>query len=86
VRIAFGEPIEVAEDVPTREAARELVEEELWPEVEREFGLLRQHRGLIGAAVAALGLAGGAALRGRRRSRSRRSWPWERRKSRRGRR
>jgi 1-acyl-sn-glycerol-3-phosphate acyltransferase len=66
VRIAFGEPIEVGEAQPTRDAARELVVEELWPEVEREFSRLRAHRGLIGAALAALGLGAGVAVRRRR--------------------
>jgi 1-acyl-sn-glycerol-3-phosphate acyltransferase len=75
VRIAFGEPICVDEDVPTRETARELVADELWPQVEREFGRLRAHRGLIGAAVAALGLGAGVAVRRRRRPASRRAWP-----------
>ncbi|MCA1679457.1 MAG: 1-acyl-sn-glycerol-3-phosphate acyltransferase, partial [Actinobacteria bacterium] len=44
VRIAFGEPIAVEEDVPTREAAHELVADEVWPQVEREFGRLRANR------------------------------------------
>jgi 1-acyl-sn-glycerol-3-phosphate acyltransferase len=62
VRIAFGEPIEVGESAPTRDAARELVVEELWPEVEREFSRLRAHPGLLGAALAALGLGAGVAV------------------------
>jgi len=67
VRIAFGEPIEVVEDEPTREAAHELVADELWPQVEREFGRLRAHPGLIGAALAALGVGAGVAVRRHRR-------------------
>ena len=67
MRIAFGEPIEVVEDEPTREAAHELVAEELWPQVEREFGRLRAHPGLIGAALAALGVGAGVAVRRHRR-------------------
>lgn len=74
VRVAFGEPIAVAEDVPTQEAAREIVAQELWPQVEREFGRLRAHRGLIGAALAALGVGAGLALR--RRLRPPRRWWW----------
>jgi len=55
--------------VPTREAAREIVADELWPQVEHEFGRLRAHRGLIGGAIAALGLGAAVALRLRRRGR-----------------
>lgn len=69
VRIAFGEPIRVEQDVPTRDAARELVADELWPQVEREFGRLRAHRGLAAAALATLGVGAGVAIRRRRGSR-----------------
>ncbi|MDX6677854.1 MAG: 1-acyl-sn-glycerol-3-phosphate acyltransferase [Solirubrobacteraceae bacterium] len=88
VRIAFGEPISIDEDVPTREAAREIVADELWPQVEREFGRLRAHRGLIGGALAALGLGAGVVARRRRRPPPRRPWPLSalRSKGRRGRR
>jgi 1-acyl-sn-glycerol-3-phosphate acyltransferase len=71
VRISFGEPIAVEEEEPTREAAHELVADELWPEVEQEFRRLRAHPGLIGAGLAALGLGAGVAVR-RRRGRRRR--------------
>ncbi|HEV7804655.1 MAG TPA: lysophospholipid acyltransferase family protein [Solirubrobacteraceae bacterium] len=80
VRIAFGEPICVDEDVPTRETAHELVADELWPQVEREFGRLRAHRGLIGAVAAALGLGTGVAVRRGRRPPPRRIWPLGRRR------
>jgi 1-acyl-sn-glycerol-3-phosphate acyltransferase len=84
VRIAFGEPIAVDEDVATREAARELVTEELWPRVEREFGRLRAHRGLIGALIAGAGLGAGVAVRRRRRPPPPRfAWPPRRRRRRR---
>jgi 1-acyl-sn-glycerol-3-phosphate acyltransferase len=64
VAISFGEPIEVAARGPSPEAARELVAENLWPEVQREFGTLRAHKkGLIAAALAALGLGAGVATR-----------------------
>jgi 1-acyl-sn-glycerol-3-phosphate acyltransferase len=68
VRISFAEPIAVDEEEPTRDAAHELVADELWPEVEREFGRLRAHPGLIGAGLAALGLGAGLAVRRRRRA------------------
>ena len=67
VLLAFGEPISVAALQPSPAAARELVSDELWPEVEREFGRLRAHPGLIAAGLAALGLGAGVAVRRRRR-------------------
>lgn len=72
VRLAFSEPIPVAELEATPEAAAELVEDELWPEVEGQFRGLLARRGLIAAGVAALGLGGAAAIRERRR----RQRPW----------
>ncbi len=68
VRISFGEPIAVEQDEPTREAAHELVADEVWPEVERDFGRLRAHKGMIGAGLAAFGLGTGLALRRWRRA------------------
>ena len=67
VLLAFGEPIAVAALEPSPDAARELVSGELWPEVEREFGRLRAHPGLVAAGLAALGLGAGVAVRRRRR-------------------
>jgi 1-acyl-sn-glycerol-3-phosphate acyltransferase len=66
VQVAFGEPIEVAELAPTPAAARELVADTLWPEVQREYGRLRARTGVIAAALAALGLGAGVAVRKRR--------------------
>jgi 1-acyl-sn-glycerol-3-phosphate acyltransferase len=66
VAISFGEPIEVEGLGPSPAAARELVADELWPEVQREFGMLRAHRGLIAAGLAALGLGAGVATQRRR--------------------
>ena len=73
VAVSFGEPIEVAARGPSPEAARELVDEDLWPEVQREFGTLRARGGLIAAALAALGLGAGVAARRRRRPSPRRA-------------
>jgi 1-acyl-sn-glycerol-3-phosphate acyltransferase len=67
VAISFGEPIEVARRGPSPEAARELVSERLWPQVQGEFGRLRAHPGLVAAALATLGLGAGVAARRRRR-------------------
>lgn len=52
---------------PTPEEAARVTEEELWPEVEESYGLLRSRPGLIAAAVAAIGIGGGLAYRSRRR-------------------
>jgi 1-acyl-sn-glycerol-3-phosphate acyltransferase len=69
VQVAFSEPIPVSELAATPEAAGELVEELLWPEVHTEFRRLRARPGLIAGALAVLGLGGGLALRRRRRGR-----------------
>ncbi len=74
VSLSFGEPIEVTELAPSPEVARELVAEELWPEVQREFGRLRAKRGLVAAALAALGLGAGAGVAVHRRHATRRRW------------
>jgi len=75
VALSFGEPIAVDGLVASPETARELVVEELWPEVEREFGRLRSHPGLIAAALAAVGLAGaGVATRRRLHAPQPRRW------------
>lgn len=82
VQIAFAAPITVSALPATPEAAGQLVEGTLWPEVEREFHGLRARPGLIAAALAALGIGGGLLLRRRaapRRRlgsrRGRRRWP-----------
>jgi 1-acyl-sn-glycerol-3-phosphate acyltransferase len=68
VAVSFGEPIEVDARGPSPEAARELVSERVWPVVQREFGTLRSHPGLVAAALAALGVGAGVAMRKRRRT------------------
>lgn len=67
VQLSFGEPIPVAHLEATPESAKALVNDMLWPEVEREFGALRSHPGLVVAGLAALGLGAGLATRKRRR-------------------
>jgi 1-acyl-sn-glycerol-3-phosphate acyltransferase len=61
IQVAFAEPVQAAELEATPQAAAELIENRVWPEVEREFRRLRANKGLIAAAVAALsaGAAGG---------------------------
>ena len=67
VRVSFGKPITVEPDEPTPDAAAELLDGRVWPEVERERERLLSHPGVIAAAVAALGLGAGVAARRRRR-------------------
>jgi 1-acyl-sn-glycerol-3-phosphate acyltransferase len=74
VQVAFSEPIPVTELVSTPEAAGELVERTLWPEVESEFRRLRSRPGLIAASLAALGVGGGLLVRQRRAARRRSRW------------
>ncbi|HVF77497.1 MAG TPA: lysophospholipid acyltransferase family protein [Solirubrobacteraceae bacterium] len=83
VAIFFGEPIDVEALEPSPDVARELVADELWPEVQREFGRLRARRGLIAAGIAALGLGAGAVAMQRRRVHQRRKTRWRRTKKRR---
>lgn len=80
VALSFGEPIAVDGLEPSRETAHDLITEEVWPEVEREFGRLRAHRGLIAAGLTALGIGAGAGVAVRRyRRRPPARW-WHRRK------
>jgi 1-acyl-sn-glycerol-3-phosphate acyltransferase len=67
VQVSFGEPVSVAGLTPTPEAAGELIDTAVWPEIQDEFRKLRARPGLIAAGVAAAGL--GIAIQ---RSRSRR--------------
>jgi 1-acyl-sn-glycerol-3-phosphate acyltransferase len=71
VQLAFAEPIPARDLPPTPEAAGDLVERQVWPQVEGEFRRLRARPGLIALGVAALG-AGGAAEAYRRRQRAKR--------------
>jgi 1-acyl-sn-glycerol-3-phosphate acyltransferase len=72
VQVAFAEPIPVSELVASPDAAGELVEQTVWPEVETEFRRLRARQGAAAAGLAALGIGGGVLVRRRRRRRSRR--------------
>ena len=65
VQVAFGAPISVKELASTPEAAGELVEGELWPEVESQFRGLLSRPGVIAAGLAAVGLGGAALARSR---------------------
>jgi 1-acyl-sn-glycerol-3-phosphate acyltransferase len=66
VQLAFTPAIAPAELESTPEAAAELIEGQVWPEVEREWRRLRARPGLIAAALAALGIGGFLVTRRRR--------------------
>jgi 1-acyl-sn-glycerol-3-phosphate acyltransferase len=66
VQVAFAPPIPPGELEATPQAAGELIEERLWPQVETEYQRLRARPGLIAAGLAALGVGGALAVRRRR--------------------
>ncbi len=79
VQVAFAEPIAASELASTPEAAGQLTDELLWPEVEGEFRRLRARPGAIAAGVAALGIGSGLLVKRQRRARAKRSRvPWRR--------
>jgi 1-acyl-sn-glycerol-3-phosphate acyltransferase len=67
VQVAFSAPIQVSELPSGPEAALELTEELLWPEVEEGYRRLRARPTLIAAGLAALGIGGGLLVRRKRR-------------------
>jgi len=67
VQVAFSPPIDVSELAPTPEAASELIEGTVWPEVEGSYRRLRARPTLIAASLAALGIGGGLLVRRKRR-------------------
>ncbi len=78
VQVAFSKPIAASELASTPEAAGQLVEEMLWPEVEGEYRRLRARPGLIAAGLAALGVGGGLLVQRRRSAAKRSKLPWRR--------
>jgi len=60
VQVAFAAPIPATDLEATPEAAADLIENQVWPEVEKEFRRLRANPGLAAAILAAL--AGGGAV------------------------
>jgi len=70
VQVAFAEPVPVAELEATPDSATEVIDRQVWPEVQREYGRLRARPTLAAAALAALGL-GGLAVRRKRGGRRR---------------
>jgi 1-acyl-sn-glycerol-3-phosphate acyltransferase len=88
VQVSFAPAVAPAQLEATPQAAAQLIEEHVWPEVEREFRRLRARQGLIAAGLAALGAGGGFAYRAqqqrnRPKNRLRRALPKAARKKRR---
>ncbi len=69
VQIAFAPPVTVAHLEATPEAARELIDDAVWPQVEGEFRTLLNRPTVIAAGLALLGIGAGAAVRRKRRRR-----------------
>ena len=72
VQVAFAPAITPAELDATPQAAAELIQEQVWPEVEREFRRLRANPGVIAAIVAALSAGTGVAIKAQQRPKTRR--------------
>jgi 1-acyl-sn-glycerol-3-phosphate acyltransferase len=68
VQVSFGEPISVSGVAATPEAAGQLIDTAVWPEIEQAYRGLRARPGLIAAGLAAAGV--GIAIQ---RARSRRT-------------
>ena len=67
VQVAFSPPIHVSDLAPSPDAASELIEDMVWPEVEGSYRRLRARPTMIAAGLAALGIGGGVFLRRKRR-------------------
>jgi 1-acyl-sn-glycerol-3-phosphate acyltransferase len=63
VRIAFLAPVGVPDAASGREALEELIDGEVWPAVQREYGRLAATPGPVLTVLAALGIGGGVLAR-----------------------
>jgi 1-acyl-sn-glycerol-3-phosphate acyltransferase len=61
IQVSFAPAIQPAQLEATPEAAADLIENQVWPEVEREFKRLKANPGLLAAVLAAIGAGGGVA-------------------------
>jgi 1-acyl-sn-glycerol-3-phosphate acyltransferase len=68
VQVAFAPPITPAELEATPEAAADLIDHQVWPQVEREFRRLRTRPTVIAAILATLSAAAGGGVAYRRRT------------------
>jgi 1-acyl-sn-glycerol-3-phosphate acyltransferase len=88
VQVSFAPAITPAQLEATPEAAAELIENQVWPAVEREFHQLRANPGLVAAVLAALSAGGGIAYKAQRKPNRRVALPkvklaWPRKKKKR---
>ena len=67
VQVAFAAAIPATDLEATPEAAADLIENQVWPEVEKEFRRLRANPGVVAAILAALAGGGAAAIRAQQR-------------------
>jgi 1-acyl-sn-glycerol-3-phosphate acyltransferase len=65
VRVAFAPPVAVADLAAAEEPLLELIDRQVWPAVQREYGRLRAAPGVLAALLAAIGIG---SLIGRSRS------------------
>ncbi len=63
VQVAFAAPIPAIDLEATPEAAADLISNQVWPEVEKEFRRLRANPGVVAALLTAVAAGGGVALR-----------------------
>jgi 1-acyl-sn-glycerol-3-phosphate acyltransferase len=61
IQVSFAPAIQPAQLEATPEAAADLIENQVWPEVQREFHRLKANPGLLAAILAAIGAGGGVA-------------------------
>ena len=68
VQISFLAPVRVTDLPDARDALTELIDEEVWPAVQHEYGRLQATPGAIVSALAALGVGGALVARQQRRA------------------
>lgn len=68
VRVAFAPPVDVADIAASEEPLRELIDRQVWPAVQREYGRLRAAPGVVAVLLAAIGIGGLVGRRKRRKS------------------
>jgi 1-acyl-sn-glycerol-3-phosphate acyltransferase len=66
VQVSFAPAIQPAQLEATPEAAADLIQNQVWPEVEREFARLKSTPGVLAAILAALSAGGGIAYQAQR--------------------
>jgi 1-acyl-sn-glycerol-3-phosphate acyltransferase len=65
VQVSFLKPLDVAEIASARDALSLLIDQEVWPAVQQEYGRLAATPGVVVTVLAALGISGGLFARRR---------------------